>query len=293
MIFATLAHPARLASSVLASARAALVTAGARVEGGWLDEGLAMRFALGGIDADAAHAALARFEKLADVIVHADPPTPFRLFVADMDSTMIGCECLDELADYAGFKPHVAAITERAMRGELDFAAALIERVALLKDLPEIAIAQCLAERVRPSPGARTLIATLAAHGVRTMLVSGGFTAFAEPVGDLLGFDRVVANHLGVEDGKLTGTVALPIVDAAAKRTALIAEAGARGGPRHAIAIGDGANDITMVETAGLGLAYHPKPALAAVADGTIRHGDLTTVLWALGWPRADWTMPA
>ena len=293
MIRATLAHPRGLASSVLASARAALTAAGARVDGGWLDEGLAIRLAAGGIDADQARAALARFAKLADVIVHAEPPGGFRLFVADMDSTMIGCECIDELADYAGLKPRIAAITERAMKGELDFAAALAERVALLAGMAETTIAECLAERVRLNPGAATLIATLAAHGVRTMLVSGGFTAFAEPVGDSLGFDRVVANLLEVEDGKLTGKVALPIVDAAAKRAALIAEAGARGGAARAIAIGDGANDIAMVEAAGLGVAWRPKPALAAVADGTIRHGDLTTVLSALGIARDRWTVPA
>lgn len=291
MIVATLAHPGGLASSVLASARAALVATGARVDGGWLDEGAAIRFSLGGIAANDVRAALARFAKLADVIVHTDPGKPFRLFVADMDSTMITCECLDELADYAGIKPQISTITERAMRGELDFAAALIERVALLSDLPEAAIAQCLAERVHPSLGARTLIATLKAHGIRTMLVSGGFTAFAEPVGDMLGFDRVVANVLETEDGKLTGTVARPIVDAASKRVALVAEAGARGGVRCAIAIGDGANDIAMVEAAGLGLAYRPKPALAAAADGTIRHGDLTSVLWALGIARSAWTI--
>ena len=291
MIVVTLAHPVRLASSVLASARAALMTAGARMDGGWLDEGAAIRLTVSGIGAEDARAVLARFEKLADVIVHIDPGKPFRLFVADMDSTMVACECLDELADYAGFKSQVAAITERAMRGELDFAAALIERVALLKGLPEATIAECLAERVRPNPGARTLIATLQAHGIRTMLVSGGFTAFAEPVGDMLGFDRVVANTLDVEDGLLTGTVAPPIVDAATKRAALIAEAGARGGAARAIAIGDGANDLAMVEAAGLGLAHRPKPALAAVADGSIHHGDLTTVLWTLGIPRARWTV--
>jgi phosphoserine phosphatase len=291
MIVATLAHPVRLASSVLASARAALTAAGARVDGGWLEEGAAIRLTLDGIDPIDARTALARFGKLADVIVHVAPRKPFRLFVADMDSTMIACECLDELADYAGFKPQVAAITERAMQGELDFAAALVERVALLEGMPEATIAECLATRVRPNPGARTLIATLAANGIRTMLVSGGFTAFAEPLGDMLGFDRVVANTLETIDGRLTGMVALPIVDSNAKRAALIAEAGARGGPARAIAIGDGANDVAMVEAAGLGLAYRPKAALAAVADGSIRHGDLTGVLWALGIPRALWTV--
>ena len=289
---ATLAHPGGLASSVLPAARSALAAAGARVDGGWLDEGLALRLTLSGIDAADARTALAPFARRADLIVAAVPPGGgYRLFVADMDSTMIGVECIDELADYAGVKPKVAAITERAMRGELDFAAALAARVALLEGLPEATIALCLAERVRPNPGAGTLIATLAAHGIRTMLVSGGFTAFAEPVGEMLGFDRVCANVLEVDDSKLTGQVRAPILDAAAKRTALAAEAASRGGAARAIAIGDGANDIAMVEAAGLGLAYRAKPALVAVADGAIAHGDLTTVLYALGLPRTVWTV--
>jgi len=219
-------------------------------------------------------------------------PGPRRrlLLVADMDSTMIGQECIDELADYAGVKPQVAAITERAMQGELDFAGALRERVALLAGLDESVIAQCLAERVRPNPGAATLIATMRKHGAKCLLVSGGFTAFAEPVGKLLGFDEVRANVLTVRDGKLVGTVDGPIVDAAVKRATLIEACATLGIARDAtMALGDGANDMAMVEAAGWGVAYRAKPALAAVADARLDHHGLDALLWAQGIPRADW----
>jgi phosphoserine phosphatase len=150
-----------------------------------------------------------------DVVVHRPGPREKRLLVADMDSTMIGQECIDELADYAGIKPQIAAITERAMQGELDFAAALRARVALLAGLDEGAIALCLAERVRPNPGAATLVRTMRARGSTTLLVSGGFTAFARPVAEMLGFERVEANVLAVEDGHLSGSVEGRIVDGA------------------------------------------------------------------------------
>ena len=220
------------------------------------------------------------------------PPGPRRiaLFVADMDSTMIGQECIDELADYAGVKPQVAAITERAMQGELDFAGALRERVALLAGLDRSVIAQCLAERVRPNPGAATLVATLRKHGARCLLVSGGFTAFAGPVGAMLGFDEVRANVLTARDGTLIGTVDGAIVDASAKRVALEERRAALGLARDAtMAIGDGANDKAMVEAAGWGVAYHAKPALAEVADARIDHHGLDAILWALGIPCAQW----
>lgn len=270
-----------------AAARAALVAAGGRVDGGWLDEGFALRLGCD-LAIDEARAALRRLTRTADVIVAAAGFAP-ALFVADMDSTIVGCECLDELADYAGKKREVAAITARAMAGELDFADALTGRVRLLAGLERSAVAACLAERVRPNPGAATLLATLAKHGVRTMLVTGGFADFAEPVADALGFDRCHANRLEWDGDRMTGEVLPPIVDRAGKRSAMAAEAGARGGVKRAVAIGDGANDIDMVGAAGLGLAYRPKPALAAVAHGVIAHGDLTSVLWALGWPRAMW----
>ncbi len=214
------------------------------------------------------------------------------LLVADMDSTMIGQECIDELADYAGVKPQVAQITERAMLGELDFAGALRARVALLKGLDQAVLARCLAERVRPNPGAKTLIATMRQHGATCLLVSGGFTAFAGPVGAMLGFDEVRANTLTIRNGRLSGTVDGTIVDSTTKRASL-EEARARLGLASdaTMALGDGANDRAMVEAAGWGVAYHAKPALAAIADARLDHHGLDALLWAQGIPSADWVL--
>jgi phosphoserine phosphatase len=225
-----------------------------------------------------------------DVIVHPPGPREKKLLVADMDSTMIGQECIDELADYAGFKPEVAAITERAMRGELDFAAALYERVALLNGLDEAVIQQCLAERIRPSPGAATLVRTMGAGGARTILVSGGFTAFVAPIAKMIGFDQFEANILGVRDGKLTGLTEGKVVDSQVKHDVLV-EARDRLGiqTEETLAIGDGANDVPMVEEAGLGVAYRAKPALVAVADARLDHHGLDSLLWAQGIPRSRW----
>ena len=212
-----------------------------------------------------------------------------RLFVSDMDSTMIGQECIDELADFAGLKDQVAAITERAMQGELDFASALTERVRLLGGLGEDAIATCLTERIRPMEGARTLVATLKAHGCRTVLVTGGFHHFADPVAEQIGFERVVANRLAVADGKLTGALVGGITDSAVKRQVLLDEANALEHGVATMAMGDGANDIPMLEAATWGIAYHAKPKARAAADGWIDRGDLTSVLSLLGIPREDW----
>ena len=213
-----------------------------------------------------------------------------RLFVADMDSTMITVECIDELADYAGIKPQITEVTERAMRGELDFAEALTARVALLKGLDDGVIDVCRAERVVLTPGARTLVQTLRAHGVMTVLVSGGFTRFADPVAAEIGFDVAVANVLELEEGKLSGTVGQPIVDAERKRAELIAHAGKLDiDLSESVAIGDGANDIPMIMTAGLGIAYHAKQKARDAADAAINHGDLTAVLYMLGIPRREW----
>ena len=214
-----------------------------------------------------------------------------RLFVSDMDSTMIGQECIDELADFAGLKERIAAITERAMRGELDFESALRERVGLLKDLSERAIAQCLEERIRPMDGARTLVATLRAQGVRTVLVTGGFHAFADPVAELLGFEHVVANRLGVQGGVLTGDVVGGIVDSSVKRKVLIEEAARLGEGAGSLATGDGANDIPMLEAATHGIAYRAKPKARAAADGWIERGDLTAILSLYGIAREHWVM--
>jgi len=272
-------------------AEATLREAGAARVDGVADGSTALTLSIEGLPLAAVRAALALFEVEADVIAIDLVSPPPRLLVADMDSTMVACECLDELADYAGLKAEVAAITERAMRGELNFAASLTERVALLTGLPTADIALCLSARVRPNPGARTLIATVRAHGIRTVLVTGGFTAFAKPVGAMLGFDRVVANRFEVDGDRLTGRVIPPIVDAATKRAVLLAEAEPLGGVAAAVAVGDGANDIPMLQAAGLGIAYHAKPKANAAAAARIAHGDLTTLLYALAIPRADWTI--
>jgi phosphoserine phosphatase len=202
---------------------------------------------------------------------------------------MIGQECIDELADYAGIKPQIAEITERAMQGELDFESALRERVALLAGLEESAIDACLAERIRPTPGAATLVATLAAKGAKTVLVTGGFHHFADPVAARLGFDRVVANALAVEGGKLTGGLVGPITDSAVKAAVLHEEVAALGEAAVSLATGDGANDIPMIEAATYGFAYKAKPRARAAANGRVDGTDLTAVLTLLGIPRGDW----
>ena len=212
-----------------------------------------------------------------------------KLLVSDMDSTMIGQECIDELADFAGIKPQVAAITERAMRGELDFAGALHERVALLEGLEETAIERCLEERIAPTPGAATLIATLAAHGARSVLVTGGFHRFADPVAQRLGFDHVVGNRLLVADGRLTGRVEEPICDSATKERTLREEAAKLGEGARTLALGDGANDTPMLFAADYGVAYCAKPKTRAAANGWVDSEDLTALLLLLGIDRRDW----
>ena len=227
-----------------------------------------------------------------DVVVQPNHRRQKALLVADMDSTMITVECIDELADYAGIKPQIAAVTEAAMRGELDFEAALDARVALLKGLDEAVIARCLAERVTIMPGAKTLIRTMKARGAATILVSGGFTRFAEPVAAEIGFDRAIANVLEVADGKLTGTVAKPIVGSDTKLQTL-RKAGAERdlSPGMTMAVGDGANDLAMIKAAGLGVAYHAKPMVAAAAAARIDHNDLSALLYAQGIPRSEWVL--
>jgi len=226
----------------------------------------------------------------ADVIVQPAEGRRKRLLVADMDSTMISVECIDELADYAELKPQVAEITDRAMRGELDFEAALEARVALLAGMDAGVIDRCRAERVRLTPGAKTLVRTMKAHGATCILVSGGFTRFADAVGEEIGFDRVVANELEIEGGVLTGRVRRPIVGAETKRNVLIGAAAELGIDLEAtLAVGDGANDILMIKAAGLGVAYHAKPAAIEAADAGIRHGDLTALLHAQGISTSYW----
>ena len=255
----------------------------------WLEEGVAADIAF---DADpaAARDALEGAFARTDVVVQPTATRRKALIVADMDSTMITVECIDELADYAGIKAEVAAVTEAAMRGELDFEGALDARVALLEGLDERVIAQCLAKRVEIMPGAKALVRTMRANGAQAVLVSGGFTRFAEPVAAEIGFDRAIANVLLIEGGRLTGKVAKPIVGSATKEETLLA-AIADGGidPALSLAVGDGANDLAMIQRAGLGVAYHAKPIVAAAAGARVDHGDLSALLYAQGYRRSNW----
>src|SRR5436190_4511317 len=224
-----------------------------------------------------------------DIVVQ---PVAFRrkkLFLADMDSTMIGQECVDELADYAGVKARVAGITERAMRGEIEFEPALRERVALLKDLPVSVIDEVLKKRIRPTPGGRALVATMRAHGAYTCLISGGFTLFTSAVAAMLGFQEHRANELVVRDGTLTGEVKEPILGRAAKLATLLELRESFDlDDIDTLAVGDGANDLDMIQAAGLGVAYHAKPAVAAAAAARIDYGDLTALLYAQGYRRDE-----
>jgi phosphoserine phosphatase len=254
----------------------------------WIDEGDAADLSFNG-DAKAARWAIDGLDG-ADLVVQPEEPRWKRLFVADMDSTIIGQECIDELADYAGLKEKVARITERAMQGELDFPGALRERVRLLAGLDEQELKRCLNERVSLTAGAETLVQTMRAGGASCLLVSGGFLSFAEPVARSAGFDRVRANRLVFAGGKLSGEVGDPIVDAIAKREALIEAREQLGlGREDVLAVGDGANDKMMIEEAGLGVAFRAKPALIEVADAELRHHGLDALLWVQGVRRRDW----
>ena len=256
----------------------------------WIDEGVAADVPFGRIDRGSARAALEGLLPGIDVVVQPAAGRAKQLLVADMDSTMITIECIDELADYAGIKPQIAEVTERAMRGELDFAAALDARVGLLKGLAASAIDRCLAERVCPSPGAETLVKTMRARGALTILVSGGFTRFAEPVGARLGFERVIANRLMIDGDALAGTVEKPIVDSSTKESTLLGAMAELGlAETETLAVGDGANDLAMIRKAGLGVAYRAKPIVAAAAGARLDHFDLTGLLYAQGIARSDW----
>ncbi len=219
-----------------------------------------------------------------DVVVQPAGQRQKRLLVADMESTIIENEMLDELADFLGLRPRVAEITRSAMNGEIDFVAALEQRVALLKGMPAAVLDEA-AGRIRPMPGARSLVETMRRRGAATALVSGGFTVFAAPVAAALGFDHVVANHLDIAAGRIAGTVRRPIVTRETKRDTLFRLATERNVPlAQTIAVGDGANDLPMLAAAGLGIAFRAKPAVVAAARCHVDHADLTALLYAQGY---------
>lgn len=255
----------------------------------WLDPGVAAEFDLAEMPGDL-WSVWADLQAIGlDLAVQPADGRKKRLLIADMDSTMIQQECIDELADEAGVGAYVAGITARAMNGELDFEAALKERVALLRDLPAATIDRVLNDRITLMPGGPELLATMKAYGVYTLLVSGGFTAFTSAIAARLGFDENRANTLLAQDGKLTGEVAMPILGKAAKLQAL-EEVTMRLGitPEDAIAVGDGANDLAMLKRAGAGVALHAKPVVSAECQLRVNHGDLTALLYLQGYSRDE-----
>jgi phosphoserine phosphatase len=251
----------------------------------WLSPGKAFDIAVFGDPAAALAEARSLADEPADINVVATKLRRKRLFVADMDSTIIDCECLDELAAFAGLKDKISAITERAMRGEIAFEGALRERVGMLKGLPLGALEEVWRERIHLNPGAKELVATMKAHGARAVLVSGGFTFFTSRVARAAGFDEARANTLKDDGAALTGAVGEPILGKEAKLAALENEA-ARLKLRFAetMAAGDGANDLKMILRAGLGVAYHAKPVVAEAAGARIDHGDLRALLYLQGY---------
>lgn len=258
----------------------------------WLADGIACDIVLrDGAEAGEAEARLRQAVAGAaiDVAVQDAESRRKRFLIADMDSTMIGQECIDELAAEVGLKEKVAAITARAMNGEIAFEPALVERVALLQGLPVIVVAEVIATRITLTPGGRELIATMKAKGHYSALVSGGFTVFTGPIAEKLGFDENRANILVEENGKLTGDVARPILGKQAKVDALI-DISERLGitPADVIAVGDGANDLGMLQLAGTGVALHAKPVVADQAKIRIDHGDLTALLYLQGYRKTD-----
>jgi phosphoserine phosphatase len=255
----------------------------------WLEPGVAAEFPMAAIPSGRWEAWQGLQQLGIDLVVQAAAGRKKRLLLADMDSTMIQQECIDELGDEAGVWAQVSAITARAMNGELDFEQALRERVGLLAGLPETVIASVLRDRITLMPGAVPLLSTMKANGAYAALVSGGFTAFTNAIATQLGFDENRANKLLVADGTLTGFVADPILGKAAKLGAL-EDISSRLGitPELAMAVGDGANDLAMLNRAGAGVALHAKPSVAAQCDIRINHGDLTALLFIQGYAREE-----
>ena len=260
----------------------------------WLEHAIAADIGFTPSPADHDHMISARLrETLAgmpvDFFLQTTATRRKKLFIADMDSTMIQQECIDELADFVGLKAHVAAITERAMLGEIAFEPALRERVALLRGLSLDVIMKVVNERITVTPGARTLVQTMRAQGVFTALVSGGFTLFSQEIAARIGFDAHRGNILITENGKLTGNVSEPILGKSAKREALEFFRAMQGvSTSETLAVGDGANDLDMLQHAGLGVAFYAKPAVAAAAHARIDHADLTALLYAQGYRRME-----
>ena len=255
----------------------------------WLDPGVAAEFALEAMPANLWEV-WDGFQAMGiDLAVQPAMGRKKRMLIADMDSTMIQQECIDELADEAGVGPYVAGITARAMNGELEFDAALRARVGLLRGLEEAVIARVIRDRITLMPGGPALVATMRGNGGYAALVSGGFTAFTGAIAGVLGFDENRANTLLVEDGRLTGVVAEPILGRAAKVQAL-EEISARLGisPAEAVAVGDGANDLGMLGLAGMGVALHAKPSVQAECAVRVNHGDLTALLYLQGYRREE-----
>lgn len=231
----------------------------------------------------------ARGDHPIDIVVQPIAARRKKLFLADMDSTMIGQECIDELAAFAGLKEHVAAITERAMRGDIAFEPALRERVALLKGLPVSVVDEVIEKHITLTPGGPALVRTMRAHGAYTCLISGGFTLFTNRIAAAIGFQENRANTLDIVDGKFAGTVAPPIVGREAKLATLVELRESFDlDTIDTLVVGDGANDLGMIEAAGLGVAYHAKPKVAAAAAARIDYGDLTALLYAQGFQRSD-----
>lgn len=257
----------------------------------WLDPAVAAEFAVERVPENRWEVWQGLQELGIDLVVQQAHGRRKRVLLADMDSTMIRQECIDELADEAGVGAHVAGITARAMNGEIDFEAALRERVALLAGLPEAVIGAVIRDRITMMPGGRVLVATMKAAGGYAALVSGGFTAFTGPVAARLGFDEHRANVLLVDQGRLTGRVVEPILGRAAKVQALT-EIAARLGvtAQEVLAVGDGANDLGMLGAAGAGVALHAKPAVAAHCDIRVNHGDLTALLYLQGYAREQFS---
>jgi phosphoserine phosphatase len=289
LVATLIADPERAPLSDARIDRAALALGGIERRR-WLDEGVAADLVFVGNVEDKRAALEAHFDgEPVDTIVQPLAGREKALLVADMDSTLIGQECVDELAALVGLGEHVAAIPERAMRGEIDFEPALRERVALLSGLPVDVIEDVLESRIELNPGAHALARTMRARGARVVIVSGGFRQFTSAVGALIGADEDRANTLETADGKLTGKVVEPILGRAAKREALIAIAAGMGVPLdRTLAVGDGANDLAMLSAAGLGVAYRAKPQVAAAAHARIDHADLTALLYAQGIARKD-----